>query len=54
MRLKLITKYFLAAHMEATSDYPDDGHHYHASTETTNVPPSIAGKQSVSPFDKPS
>ena len=41
-------------HVSATADYPDGVYHYHASTDITNVPPCIAGKQSVNSFDKPS
>ncbi|MEP1097536.1 MAG: YHYH protein [Cyclobacteriaceae bacterium] len=41
-------------HEAATADYPDGIYHYHASTDITNVPPCIVGKQSVNSFDKPS
>ncbi len=40
-------------HTHATADYPDGVYHYHASTEITNVPPCIVGKQSVDSFVKP-
>lgn len=41
-------------HISATADYPDGVYHYHASTDITNVPPCIVGKQSMNSFDKPS
>ncbi len=41
-------------HMAATGEYPDGIYHYHASTDVTNVPPCIVGKQSVDAFAKPS
>ncbi|MEO9869246.1 YHYH protein [Ekhidna sp.] len=41
-------------HTAPTADYPDGVYHYHASTDITNVPPCIIGKQSVNSFDKPS
>ena len=40
-------------HTGATEDYPDGIYHYHASTEITNVPPCIVGKQSMDAFVKP-
>lgn len=40
-------------HTGATADYPDGIYHYHASTDITNVPPCIVGKQSVDSFEKP-
>ncbi len=40
-------------HTSATADYPDGIYHYHASTDITNVPPCITGKQSVDAFAKP-
>ena len=41
-------------HDAATADYPGGIYHYHASTDITNVPPCIVGKQSMKSFDKPS
>ncbi|MEP5614087.1 MAG: YHYH protein [Cyclobacteriaceae bacterium] len=41
-------------HESATADYPDGIYHYHASTDITNVPPCIVGKQSINSFAKPS
>lgn len=40
-------------HSSATAEYPDGIYHYHASTDVTNVPPCIKGKQSTKAFDKP-
>lgn len=40
-------------HVGATIEYPEGIYHYHASTDITNVPPCIQGKQSVNAFDKP-
>lgn len=40
-------------HVSATAEYPDGVYHYHASTDITNVPPCIVGKQSRNSFDKP-
>ncbi|MEP1033009.1 YHYH protein [Ekhidna sp.] len=40
-------------HTAVTADYPDGIYHYHASTDITNVPPCILGKQSIDSFDKP-
>ena len=40
-------------HTHGTADYPDGIYHYHASTDITNVPPCIVGKQSVDSFQKP-
>ncbi|MEM9338818.1 MAG: YHYH protein [Bacteroidota bacterium] len=40
-------------HSHATTDYLDGVYHYHASTNITNVPPCIVGKQSEKGFDKP-
>lgn len=40
-------------HIAATTDYPDGIYHYHASTDITNVPPCIVGKQSIDAFEKP-
>ncbi|WP_462248776.1 YHYH protein [Ekhidna sp.] len=40
-------------HFGPTPDYPDGIYHYHASTDITNVPPCIVGKQSMNAFNKP-
>lgn len=40
-------------HTGATADYPDGIYHYHASTDITNVPLCIVGKQSMDSFAKP-
>lgn len=41
-------------HTSVTTEYPNGIYHYHASTDITNVPPCILGKQSTKAFDKPS
>lgn len=40
-------------HIAQTAEYPSGVYHYHASTDSPNVPTCITGRQAVNGFDKP-